>query len=911
VVAVIRRPEMMAGWAIWLVLLLAAYWSLPGLRPVTWGLLGVSALAASAAIVLTARALRRERVLRLAGGALASAASLDEIAAAARDAVAELAGRRHGPQTLLTLQNGSYYRGGGTAAAPGPGGETGQSQPPGAPLPPGNGHPPATSAAPGNGQQPAGSAAPGNSQQLGAMVPAAGGETPRAADGDAGHPALSPGRLAELKRAWLIQHAGAGPHLVPPQGPATGLAGEPGGSDSMLLCPIGSGGRQAGPAGPASATGGPGVVPPAAIMAVFGRRKVLARLSATLEILAGQVTVAVERVLQSQEMRRRISEASFLALTQDASDIIMITEDDGTIRCATPSAASMFGEIPAEGARLMDLVRAQDRDTVARSFRRLRDRGDERAPEGWRVTRRDGSPLEAQVRCHDLRADPAIGGLVFTIRDVTMQHALERELRYRSFHDTLTGLPNRLLFQDRIAHALARARQTNTTVSVLLVDLDDFKVVNDSLGHGIGDELLVAAAARLSALLRDSDTAARLGGDEFALLLEEISDTDEVERFAERVVRAFGEPFPLSPGSVVATATVGIATTEDSGDAGDLVRHADLALYAAKAAGKRQWRRYQPVLSIGMAKRRELQAAIDDAVAGSAFTLVYQPIVALASGEISGFEALVRWPHPRWGMINPEQFITLAEETGHIVPLGAWVLERAVTDTVGWQHDLPGAHLYISVNVSARQFANPGFVAAVEQTLSASGLAPAALVLELTESVLLRRDERIWADLTELKRIGVRLAIDDFGTGYSSLGYLRELPVDILKIDKSFVEGITVSEQRMAIVEVIIRIAKTLGLTVTAEGIESEAQRDLLISMGCEYGQGYLLEHPVSADEAKALVRAGGIRQLRRLRLRPSPPRGQAGCGYVRPVPKDRDSSQPPFAAALPQAPEAPDDSDT
>jgi EAL domain-containing protein (putative c-di-GMP-specific phosphodiesterase class I) len=259
-----------------------------------------------------------------------------------------------------------------------------------------------------------------------------------------------------------------------------------------------------------------------------------------------------------------------------------------------------------------------------------------------------------------------------------------------------------------------------------------------------------------------------------------------------------------------------------------------------------------------MIRRRELQSALDQAIADSAFTLAYQPIVALISGEVVGFEALVRWPHPEWGMIQPEQFIALAEETGHIVPLGTWVLEQAVADTVRWQRRASRQPpLYVSVNVSARQLRDTGFVQGVRRVLASSGLPPSALLLELTESVLLRPDQRIAADLEELKSIGVRLAIDDFGTGYSSLSYLRELPIDVLKIDKSFVDGIAVSTQRLALAEIIIRIANTLRLTVVAEGIESEVQRDLLVSMGCPYGQGYLLARPLAADEAEALVRVG------------------------------------------------------
>ncbi len=300
---------------------------------------------------------------------------------------------------------------------------------------------------------------------------------------------------------------------------------------------------------------------------------------------------------------------------------------------------------------------------------------------------------------------------------------------------------------------------------------------------------------------------------------------------------------------------------------------------AAKAAGKRQWRRYQPVLSTGMMRRRDLQAALDSAVAESAFTLVYQPIVELSSGTVAGFEALLRWPHAEWGMVQPDQFIALAEETGHIVPLGSWVLQQAMVDVARWQQLAPGhPPVYMSVNVSARQLRDSGFVGEVRRRLARSGLSPSSLVLELTESGLLRPDQRLRADLDELKVMGVRLAIDDFGTGYSSLSYLRELPIDVLKIDKSFVDGITVSTQRLALAEVIVRIAKTLGLTVIAEGIESEVQRDMLVSMGCRYGQGYLLATPMPAAEAEALLRVGrglvpqlpGSRRLMRAHLAPA-----------------------------------------
>ncbi|HUY52358.1 MAG TPA: EAL domain-containing protein [Streptosporangiaceae bacterium] len=685
----------------------------------------------------------------------------------------------------------------------------------------------------------------GPHRRLDAMLAVRDAGTLRAVGVPPGEPAMPTDLPPEVAENWLSLLTGPGPQLRPAAefgGPA---AADATADDAVLLCPLVLKDRPAGD-------------PLIGVVAVFGAAKDLAALSGTLEVLARHVALVVERVVLSREVIQRNSEAYFRTLVHDTSDVILIIDDDGRIRYATPSARSIFGALPTEGAYLWDLVQPDERDEIARALADMRDDEGRDIAEDWRITARDGAYVELEVRSSDLRREPTVGGLVLTLRDVTEHRQLERELKYRAFHDSLTGLPNRLLFQERVVRALARARRTGANVAVLFIDLDDFKIINDTMGHGVGDELLIAAGLRLTALTQGSGTAARLGGDEFALLIADAGDSTMVDVLAETIVGGFTEPFALAVGPVIATATVGVATTEDASSTGDLVRHADLALYAAKAAGKRQWRRYQPVLSAGMIRRRELQSALDNAVANSAFTLAYQPIVELTSGDVVGFEALVRWPHPEWGMIHPEQFITLAEETGHIVPLGAWVLEQAAADTVRWQRQAPRQPpLYVSVNVSARQLRDTGFVRAVRRALAASGLPPSALLLELTESVLLRPDQRIAADLEELKDIGVRLAIDDFGTGYSSLSYLRELPIDVLKIDKSFVDGIAFSTQRLALAEVIIRIAKTLRLTVVAEGIESEVQRDLLVSMGCPYGQGYLLARPLGAGDAEAVVRAG------------------------------------------------------
>ena len=671
------------------------------------------------------------------------------------------------------------------------------------------------------------------------------------------------GRLAE---SWLSLAVGTAPKLTPMRRLSEQARTARPGADWMLLCPLVLKDRPSGDT-------------PIGLIAVFGQRRILLDLSATLDILAHQVALTLESVTLRQEVIRQRNEAYFRALVQDATDAIVIVADDGTVKYATPSTVAIFGDITVEGHRLWDLVADEDRDEFARTFVRLR----ERARSGPRVvereiTRWDGRRVRIQARCSDLREEPNVAGLVFTLRDVTAQHKLEEELKHRAFHDALTGLPNRLLFQDRIAQQVASAARTETIAGVLFVDLDDFKVVNDTKGHSVGDELLIAAAARLAALVRESDSAARLGGDEFALLVGGAESTVAVEAVAERIVGAFAEPFALATGLLTTTVTVGVATTLDATDTDELLRHADLALYAAKAAGKRQWRRYQPVLSSGLIRRREIQEALEEAVTRSAFTLVYQPIVALDTGELAGFEALIRWPHPQWGMMQPGQFITLAEETGQIIPIGAWVLDRAAADITRFHLAAASASAgepdtglprlgggppsrrrdpYVSVNVSARQFADAGFADTVRQVLASSGLESSALMLELTETALLRRDERLHSDLAELRAIGVKLAIDDFGTGYSSLSYLRDLPIDVVKMDRSFVEGIAGSDQSLAVAEGIVQIARTLSLEVVAEGIETEEQRDLLRSMGCHYGQGFLLAMPLPASNAEELVRSG------------------------------------------------------
>ncbi|MFD3532442.1 aminotransferase class I/II-fold pyridoxal phosphate-dependent enzyme [Streptomyces sp. NPDC058664] len=609
------------------------------------------------------------------------------------------------------------------------------------------------------------------------------------------------------------------------------------------------------------------------VLILAGPEKKLAEISASAQSLASQAALAIERFDLSEEVNRRTSEAYFRTLVHNTSDVILIVDDDDTVRYASPSAETMFGRSLLPGTPLTDLVAPADTAAARRLLADTRSSTSVDIRDDWKLVHGGSADLEAEVRCSNLRDERTVHGLVLTLRDVTEQRKLERELTHRAFHDSLTGLPNRVLLLERVERALLRGRRESTLSCMLFVDLDDFKVVNDTMGHSVGDELLVAVARRLTSVLRLSDTAARLGGDEFAVLIEGAREPRDAETLAAEIVHALSQPFHLTDGAVSVSTSVGIATVLDSAHAEELLGHADLALYAAKAAGKKRWRLFHPDFHSRLVARHELQAGMDTAIADHSFALRYQPIVEVRDGAPAGLEALVRWSHARRGMVPPDQFIALAEESGHIMPLGSWVLEHAALDIARWQRARPGrAPLYASVNVSARQFRDPGFLDGVRRTLHSSGLAPGSLVLELTETVLMRRDAQIKTTMAALKDLGVSIAIDDFGTGFSSLSYLREFPIDVLKVDKSFIDDIATDPQQVALVEGIVRIADVLGLQVVAEGIENEQQRALLAEMGCTYGQGYLFARPMTVHQAESyLHRAPSSAGRPATRLAPRP----------------------------------------
>jgi diguanylate cyclase (GGDEF)-like protein/PAS domain S-box-containing protein len=571
----------------------------------------------------------------------------------------------------------------------------------------------------------------------------------------------------------------------------------------------------------------------------------LVALSGAVDVLASQAALAHERITLNNEITRRDSEEYFRTLVHNTADVILILDEDNRIRYASPSAATVFGDETLAGRALRDVVHPGDRELARQVLELVRGGHDGAGIADWTVLRRGGDLVQVEASCRDLRADRTVRGLVLTLRDVTERRRLERELTHQAFHDSLTGLANRVLFQERVQQAIARARWSGAVVGVLFLDLDDLKVVNDTLGHEIGDHLLAAVGQKLFAALRSHDTAARLGGDEFAALIEDARSPEDVEQVAERISATLAEPFVLGGSLVSGSASIGVATTAEAGDERELLRQADLALYVAKGAGKGRWRRYQSALHTAIVERLELRTALDQAVTDQAFALRYQPIVALLEGTTVGFEALVRWQHPARGLIPPGQFIDVAEDSGLIVPIGNWVLAKALADSARWSRT-PSQSPFLSINASARQFRTPGFVDRILKELEVTGLPPHCLMLEITESLLLRDDEQVWHDLTTLRDRGVRIAIDDFGTGYSSLSYLRQVPVDVVKIDKSFIDTMSSSQQQRALVDGIVRLAQTLGLLVVAEGIERPTDRDLLVDMGCPLGQGFLFSPPLS-----------------------------------------------------------------
>jgi diguanylate cyclase (GGDEF)-like protein len=559
----------------------------------------------------------------------------------------------------------------------------------------------------------------------------------------------------------------------------------------------------------------------------------------------------------------RTSEQRLQALVANTSDAILVSDLNGRVIYEAPTRRpdplQNLGQLV--GTSLLDPIHPTDRPTLqgllhavsstARSTKsiELRTRGE---GDAWRYI---------QLTLTNLLDEPAVGAIVATASDTTERRNFEEQLARRAFYDSLTSLPNRALLLDRIRQAEARARQRNAMIGVVFIDLDNFKRVNDSLGHHAGDRLLIAAAKRLEGCVRPSDTVARLGGDEFVILLEHLGSeaTSEGALIAENILAQFSQPFELDSKQYIVGASVGLAFARAGrgrSDADTLLRDADVAMYRAKNGGKGRYVVFEENMHAEAVKKLEIETDLRFAIQRHELRVYFQPIVQLQAGGFREMEALVRWEHPTRGLLPPSEFIAIAEESGLIIPLGRYVLEEACRQVARWQQQFPTEPpLQVSVNLSPGQFDDPNLVADVAAALSDARIGAASLKLEVTEGLIMRDTERSIETLRKLKDFGVTIAIDDFGTGYSSLSYLRRLPVDVLKIDRSFVQGIGTSAEDDAIARAIISMAQSLGLSVTAEGVETGEQARLLREWSCQTGQGYLFSHPLPAQAFTALFR--------------------------------------------------------
>lgn len=605
-------------------------------------------------------------------------------------------------------------------------------------------------------------------------------------------------------------------------------------------------------------------------------------LHRALATLASQASLALESVELAEDVLERRSEARFRTLVQNSTDIIAVLEEDLTIRYVTPSARAMLGFEPSDLVGT-GLGRLLDRSEVPEPEAQLRDAA---RPHGvlereLRLRRADGSWRTVEGVISDLLGDPSVRGLVLTAHDVTERRELEDRLTHQAFHDALTGLPNRALLTDRVGHALERAKRSGATVALLFLDLDDFKTVNDSLGHLAGDELLVHVAERLRQHLRASDTPARIGGDEFALLLGDARGVEGAGGVAERLLGELAKPIAVGQTDVLVRASIGIVVARPGQTAGELLRNADIAMYWAKQCGGHRYQVFEPQMHEAALTRLELKADLERAFQAGEFDLAFQPIVDLESGRVVALETLLRWTHSTRGTVAPAEFIRIVEETGLINDIGLWVLEQACAQTRAWQVSVPGqAQLSVYVNLSARQILRSQCTEEVARTLFETGLSPSHVVLEITESTLMEDVEGVSARLTELRGLGLRIAIDDFGTGFSSLGYLQRFPVDELKIAKEFVDAV-VDSRRTRLVEAIIALARSLDLGTVAEGIEQTEQRDRLLGLGCTLGQGFLFSRPVSAADVPRLL-SGPLADV-------VAQEGPSGAGRLGPVHRLRD----------------------
>jgi diguanylate cyclase (GGDEF)-like protein/PAS domain S-box-containing protein len=580
------------------------------------------------------------------------------------------------------------------------------------------------------------------------------------------------------------------------------------------------------------------------------------------------VCVSSWRLIEDSNRLARLeleaSERRFRALIENSTDMITMIDPTGRVLYDSPSSARLLGWRAEErvGSNGFDVVHPDDLERVSEVLGRVASEPGATQELEMRLQRRDGTYRWVEVCGTNLLHEPAVGAIVANFRDITERKALEEELAHQAFHDSLSGLANRALLLDRIDHALQTTRgRSRDRLALIYLDLDDFKTVNDGLGHEAGDLILKVTAGRIAQAIRPGDTASRLGGDEFAVLLEQVPDPSVAYEVGARILEAVCTPIEVHGTLVAVNASLGIVVSDGKEDGPALLRNADLAMYRAKGEGKGRYEIYEAGMHAAVLERMGLKADLREAVDRGDFEAFFQPIVELATNNVVGVEALARWNHPTRGLVPPIEFIPLAEETGVIIPIGAAILRQACEAAQRWRTELGArAPQSVSVNLSPRQLQDRGLVDEVSAALAQTGLPAGCLILEITETVLLEETEPVDATLRALKALGVRIALDDFGTGYSSLSYLDRFPVDVVKIDKSFIDSLAAGGAPPSpLVSAIVNLGGVLGLGVTAEGVEDAGQLARLRDLGCQSAQGYFFAKPMSASDLGTLLTDDGI----------------------------------------------------
>ena len=606
-------------------------------------------------------------------------------------------------------------------------------------------------------------------------------------------------------------------------------------------------------------------------LALQAAKKEISNLNAVLEQRIQQRTVQLEAAnqelqlevaerKQAEQLLQESEEKLESILTSLEEVVWSVSASTGELLYLNPAAQKVYGRPVSEFFNKQNLwlevVYPEDRQRVESSYQTLLQQGDSEVE--YRILRPDGKVRWLRVRGHVIYDKKGIAMRIDgIIDDITQRKQVEEQLIHDALHDALTGLPNRTLFMDRVELALQRAkRRKDYLFAVLFIDLDRFKIVNDSLGHAVGDQLLSAIAHLLKQCLRPMDTIARLGGDEFTILLDELNDVTDATRIASRLQATLTSPFQLESYTVFTSASIGIALSSTGyKQAADLLRDADIAMYRAKEQGKARYAIFDQVMYEQTLELLQLESDLRLALERQEFCLHYQPIISLVSGRLTGFEALVRWRHPQQGFISPAKFIPVAEDTGLIVSLGEWVLREACRQMHAWQVQFPTASpLKISVNLAGKQIREPNLINQIERILAETGLDGNSLKLELTESMLMDDVQETINTLLQIQAMNIQLSIDDFGTGYSSFSYLHQFPINTLKIDRSFVSQMNSDKEKLEIVQTINTLAHTLGMDVIAEGVETAEQSAQLRTLGCEFGQGYFFSKPLNSALASAML---------------------------------------------------------